>query len=76
MTTAFCDKDLPSQCHCIPAAFFLHASCHYLLVAYFFSVQCPLDDRYYLQQAFLKQWIFQKKNSSIAFLSPSLSLPS
>ena len=26
MTTGFCDRDLPSQCHCILVAFFLYAS--------------------------------------------------
>ena len=57
VTTGFSDRDLASQCHCIPVAFFLHASCHYLLVAYLSSFQCQLDAQYNLQQAFLKQCI-------------------
>ena len=62
MTTGFSDRDLASQCHCIPVAFFLHASCHYLLVAYLSSFQCQLDAQYNLQQAFLKQFIVTKYN--------------
>ena len=49
MITDFCDRDLPSQCHCIHVAFFLHGSRHYLFAA-----------QYNVQQAFLKQYIFQK----------------
>ena len=45
---------------CIPVAFFLYASCYYLLAAYLFSFQCHLDAQYNLQQAFLKQCIFQR----------------
>ena len=60
MTTGFCDRDIPSQCHCIPVAFFLYASCHYLFAAYLFSFKCQLDAQYNLLQAFLKQFIFQK----------------
>ena len=71
MTTGFCDRDLPSQCRCIPAAFFVHASCHYLLAAYLFSFQCQLDAQYNLQPAFLNQRILLE-NSLIAFLSPAL----
>ena len=76
MTTGFSDRDLPSQCHCIPVALFLHFFCHYLFAAYLFSFQCQLDAQYNLQQAFLKQCIFQKKKFLIASLSPALSLPS
>ena len=34
--------------------------CHYLFTAYLFLFQCQLDAQYNLQQAFLKQYIFQK----------------
>ena len=60
MTSGFCDRDLLSQCLCIPVAFFLYASCYYLLAAYLLSFQCHLDAQYNLQQAFLKQCIFQR----------------
>ena len=61
MTTGFCDRDLASQCHCIPVASFLRASCHYLWAAYLSSFQlCQLDAQCNLQQASLKQCIFRK----------------
>ena len=68
MTTGFCDRDLPSQCHCIPAAFFLHASCHYLFTAYLFLFQCQFDAQCNLQQTLLKNNVFFRKLFDCLFI--------
>ena len=68
MTTGFCDRDLPSQCHCIPAAFFLHASCHYLFTAYLFLFQCQFDAQCNLQQTLLKNNVFFRKLFNCLFI--------